>query len=90
MAFNREIDVTKDAIEDFEIVFFMPGPSNTDGVQSGQLNVQILISDGSVITKSFNLLLRLQDDAEGQQHLSNLADLRDYIRTRLNNEVLPT
>lgn len=89
MAFKRETDVTKDSIEDFEIVFFVPGPSNTEQSQSGQLNVQILLSSGGILTKSYDLLVRLQDDAEGQQHLSNLADLRDYIRTRLNNEVLP-
>jgi hypothetical protein len=33
--------------------------------------------------------VRLGDDAPGLAHLSNLASLRDYIRTRLENEVLP-
>lgn len=89
MSFGRETDITKDSIGDFEIVFFVPGPLNTEGVQSGNLSAQIIFSDGSIETRSFNLLARLQDDAAGQQHLVNLASLRDYIRTRLNNEVLP-
>lgn len=89
MPFGRETDITKDSIGDFEIVFFVPGPLNVEGEQSGQLTAQIIMSDGSIQTRSFNLLARLQDDAAGQQHLANLADLRDYIRTRLENEVLP-
>lgn len=89
MAFNRETNLTKDSIADFEIVFFVPGPLNTEGEQSGQLSVQIIMSDDSIQTRTFDLLTRLQDDAAGQQHLTSLAALRDYIRTRLNNEVLP-
>lgn len=89
MAFDREQDITKDSIEDFEIVFFVPGPSNAGGVQAGQLNAQILMSDGSIENKPFDLLARLEDDAEGQIHKAALASLRDYLRTRLNDEVLP-
>lgn len=89
MTFDRETDVTKDSIGDFEISFFVPGPLNTEDLQSGQLSVQIIMSDGSIQNRVFNLLARLQDDAAGQQHLTNLASLRDYIQTRLNDEVLP-
>ncbi len=89
MAFNREVDITKDATADFEIVFFVPDPFDLEGVQAGQLNVQIKRSDGSIESISFDLLERLQDDAAGLVHLTNLASLRDYIRIRLNNEVLP-
>lgn len=89
MAFQREDDVTKDTIEDIEINFFIPGPANTEGVQSGQVSAQIMVSSGEVITRNYDLLVRLQDDAAGQTHLINLAALRDYIKTRLNNEVLP-
>lgn len=89
MAFNREENVTKDAIEDFGISLFVPGPSNIEGVQSGEIETQILLSDGRIAIKSFDLLARLQDDAAGQIHLANLAALRDYIKIRLNNEVLP-
>jgi len=89
MAFQREVDVTKDTIGDFEINFFVPDPLDPEGVQSGQLNVQIKKSDGSIENVSFNLLVRLQDDTAGQAHAVNLASLRDYLRTRLNDEVLP-
>jgi hypothetical protein len=89
MAFPREDDVTKDTVQDFQIVFFVPGPDNVDGVQSGEIDVQILLSSGQSFNRQYNLLVRLGDDAPGLVHLSNLADLRDYIRTRLENEVLP-
>jgi hypothetical protein len=89
MAFQREDDVTKDTIQDFQIVFFVPGPDNIDDVQSGEIDVQIFLSSGELFNRQYDLLARLQDDAAGLVHLSNLADLRDYIRTRLNDEVLP-
>jgi len=87
--FEQEINLTKVGIEDFEIRLFIPGPSNTEDVQAAKCEVQILMSDGTVIVREFDLLERLGDDAPGLIHLSNLADLRDYIRIRLNNEVLP-
>lgn len=89
MAFAREVNLTKDSIQDFEIVFFIPGPGNTEGVQSGNLRAQVKLSDGSIVTREYDLLARLQDDAEGQASLANLADLRDYVRARLEAEVLP-
>lgn len=89
MAFEREENVTKDSVQDFEIKLFVPGPLNTEGTQSGAIEAQILKSDNSVLLKPYDLLLRLQDDAEGLVHLSNLADLRDYVRIRLDAEVLP-
>lgn len=89
MAFQQETNLTKVGIEDFEIALFVPGPGNTEGIQAAKCEVQILISDGTVIVREFNLLERLGDDAPGLIHLSNLANLRDYIRVRLNAEVLP-
>ncbi len=89
MAFQREDNVTKDSIADFEIKFFIPDPLDLEGVQSGRLSTQIKKSDGSIENTRYDLLERLQDDAAGLVHLSNLAALRDYIRTRLNAEVLP-
>ena len=89
MEFERQVDITKDAIGDFEINFSVPDPLDTEGVQSGIINVQIKKSDGSIENISFDLLLRLQDDTAGLAHLANLADLRDYLRIRLNDEVLP-
>jgi hypothetical protein len=90
MAFTQESNITKVGIEDFEITFFVPGPNNGDDVQSGRLSFQIRLSDGSIQPKSgVDLIARLQDDAAGLTHLANLVSLRNYIITRLNNEVLP-
>lgn len=89
MAFEREENLTKDSIQDFEIKLFVPGPLNTEDPQAGKIEVQILKSDDNILVKSYDLLLRLQDDAEGVVHLSNLADLRDYVKIRLDAEVLP-
>jgi len=89
MTFIREVNLTKDAIVDFETKFLSPDPLDVDGEQSGLLSVQIRKSDGSIEHRRYDLLERLQDDAAGLVHLSNLADLRDYIRTRLEDEVLP-
>ncbi len=90
MAFQQEVNVTKDDIGDFEIVFFVPQVIDAEHPQAGSLNAQIIMSDGSIeSTPPFDLLERLQDDAPGLVHLLNLADLRDYIRARLISEVLP-
>ena len=89
MAFQQETNLTKDEIGDFEIVLFVPQTITAETPQAGSINVQIVLSDGSIKTRSFNLLDRLQDDAAGQAHLSNLASLRDYVRDRLVAEVLP-
>lgn len=92
MAFEQQQNITKDGIEDFEIVLFVPGPSNVDGVQSGSVGYQILMSNGNITGghQVPDLLDRLTDDAAGLVHLANLASLRDYIRDRLNAEALPT
>jgi hypothetical protein len=89
MPFQQEQNVTKDTIGDFEIILFVPGPNNTENPQDGRLNVQIGLSDGRVQGVIYDLLAHLQDDPAGQAHLANLVALRDYIRTRLENEVLP-
>lgn len=89
MAFEREENVTIESVQDFSIGFFVPGPLNIEGVQSGAIEAQLLKSNGKIKVKEADLLLRLQDDAEGLVHLANLADLRDYIKIRLDAEVLP-
>ncbi len=89
MAFEREVNDTKNSIGDIEIVLFVPETASEDNPQIGRVNVQIVLSDGTIETRSYNLLTRLQDDAAGLIHSSNLADLRDYLITRLQNEVLP-
>jgi hypothetical protein len=83
MAFEREEDVTKDSIGDYEITFTV----KTVGVDTGEIEVQIVTSGGQILTRTYNLVERLQDDAEGLVHLANLIDLRDYLNLRLNDEV---
>jgi hypothetical protein len=85
MAFPRENDVTKDAIGDYRIVFTV---SSLDP-DTGEIEVQIILSSGRIITRSYDLIERLQDDAPGLTHLANLIDLRDYLNIRLDDEVLP-
>lgn len=89
MTFEREVNLTKDTIADFETNLFSPDPFDLEGVQSGRLNVQIKKSDGTIENRQYDLLLRLQDDTEGLAFLATLADLRDYLRARLEAEVLP-
>jgi len=85
MAFEREVDVTKDSIGDYEIVFTV----KVVGSDTGQLEVQIVTSSGRIFTKPYNLIERLQDNAAGLIHLANLIALRDYLNLRLDDEVLP-
>jgi len=89
MAFTREVNVTKVGIGDFGIVLFVPQVIDAEHPQSGHLSVQIILSNGSIETKDIDLLARLQDDPVGQAHLANLIALRDYIKARLENELLP-
>ena len=89
MAFEQETDITKDRIGAFEIKFRVPDPLAVGEAQIGALVVEIVLSDESSQAKKYDLLARLQDDPAGLAHLANLASLRDYIRTRLNDEVLP-
>lgn len=90
MAFNREVNVTKVSIGDFEIRLFVPETIGPATPQTGELEVQIVLSDQTIQIKQFDLLDRLGDDAAGETHLANLVSLRNYIKTRLQNEVLPT
>jgi len=85
MAFPREGDVTKDIIGDYEIKFLR----SRSGPDTGEIEAQIILSSGEIFTRSYNLIVRLQDDAEGLIHLANLVALRDYLDARLDNEVLP-
>ena len=89
MAFERETDLTKDRIGAFKIIFHAADPLDPEDETFGRLHPDIVLSDGTIETKTFNLLARLQDDAAGLTHLANLASLRDYIEGRLNDEVLP-
>jgi hypothetical protein len=85
LAFPREDNVTKDEIGDYEITFTI----SPTGPDTGEIEVQIIISSGERFTRQYNLIARLQDDAEGLIHLANLVALRDYLNIRLDAEVLP-
>jgi chromosome segregation ATPase len=78
MAFPREDNVTKDAIGDYEITFTVL-VSEPD---TGRIEVQIITSSGQQLTREYDLVARLQDDAAGLTHLANLIALRDYLDIR--------
>lgn len=90
MAFEQEANITKERIAAIEIRAYAKDPLDSDDQNAGYLDFQIGMSDGTVQHRSrSDLFARLQDDPAGQQHLQNLIALRNYIRTRLENEVLP-
>lgn len=43
----------------------------------------------SIRERNFDLLKRLQDDAEGLSHRSNLLALETYLLKRIESELLP-
>lgn len=90
MAFTPNDPLTRVSVADIEYQLFDPGPDNDNDPATGGVNAQIVMSDGSLEVPGFDLLARLQDDEEGQGHLQNLIALRDYVRSRLNSEYLPS
>lgn len=89
MAFEQQQNVTITGFEDISISLFVPGVSNTEGVQSGKIEIQLSQSNGQTKIVSADLLARLGDDATGLTHRANLLALRDYILARIPTEVLP-
>lgn len=88
--FPQETDITKDRIAAFELRLYARDPLVPEDQNAGYIDFQIGMSDGSIQTRQRNdFIERLQDDPTGQQHLQNLIALRDYIRIRLETEVLP-
>lgn len=85
MAFEREADVTKDSVGDYEIIFTV----HAIGPDTGQIEVQIVTSSNGIFTRTYNLIDRLQDDPAGLIHLAALIALRDYLDIRLPDEILP-
>ncbi len=90
MAFERQQNVTITGFEDISISLFVPGASNTEGIQTGTIEIQLTQSNGKIKVVSADLLARLGDDAEGLTHRTNLLAMRDYILARIPTEVLPT
>jgi hypothetical protein len=89
MPFPAEQSITPDTRGQVNIFFHIPDPSNPNDQQSGSITVQIYYSDATSRDRVFDLLVRLQDDAPGLAHLSNLASLRTYILGRIDSEILP-
>ena len=94
MPFQPEQPIVPDRRGSVKIVFYIPDPDGPQfpgeaEVQWGQLKVEIKYSDGTTQERVYNLLVRLQDDAEGQTHLANLASLKAYIVSRIESELLP-
>lgn len=88
MSFPQEQPVVADRRGGVSIVFYIPDPDKPEEEIYGKLGVQIKYSDGNVLEKTFDLLARLQDDAEGRQLLAGLNQLKDYIINRIESEVL--
>jgi len=89
MAFEQQENVTITGFEDISINLFVPGVSNVDDIQAGQIDIQLAQSNNTIKIVSYDLLARLGDDATGLIHLANLIALRDYILARISVEVLP-
>ena len=89
MAFEQQQNVTITGFEDISINLFVPGENNTEGVQSGRIEIQLTLSNGKIRVVEADLLARLGDDAAGLTHRANLLALRDYLLARIPLEVLP-
>ena len=88
MAFTQAEDKTKTGRGAISLVLYIPDLTKPDEVRSGEVSGQVHYSDGSVEEYREDLLARLQDDAEGQEHLANLADLEDYVVARWDAQVV--
>lgn len=85
MAFEREVDVTKDSVGDYRVIFTV----HVTGPDTGEIETQIVTSSDGIFTRTYNLIERLQDDPTGLVHLAALVALRDYLDIRLPDEILP-
>lgn len=88
MPFTRQDNVTVTGVGDVSITFFIP-EQGSGGVQSGEIEIQLLLSNGKIRVVSANLIDRLMDDSNGDTHLANLISMRDYLKSRITAEVLP-
>ena len=75
--------------EDVNISLFIPGVLNVTDPQSGTIDIQLTQDNEQIKPVVYDLLARLNDDAEGQGYLADLAAMRDYLLVRIQNEVLP-
>lgn len=89
MSFEQQQNVTITGFEDISISLFVPGANNIDDIQSGEIRIQLMQSNGKIKVIEADLLERLGDDAAGLTHRSNLLAMRDYLLARIPAEVLP-
>ena len=89
MVFQPEQPILPDRRGAISVVFYIPDPDKPEEELTGFLGVQIKYSNESTIERKFDLLARLQDDAEGQQLLSGLGQLKTYLINRVESELLP-
>lgn len=87
--FDRQQNPVITGVEDVSINLFIPGPGAEDSTNTGKIGIQLAQSNDKIKTVSFDLIARLEDDAEGITHLSNLLSMRDYLKNRILAEVLP-
>lgn len=89
MPFEQQQNVTITGFEDININLFVPGVLNIEGVQAGEIKIQLTLSNGQIKVAKYDLLARLGDNAAGLTHRANLLAMRDYILARIPTEVLP-
>lgn len=89
MAFTPQVNVTITGKGDRAITFFVPEVIDADHPRTGEIEIQLKMSDGSIRVVKYDLLARLADDATGLTHRANLLAMMAYIDARIDTEVLP-
>lgn len=82
MAFPRETVATVVGIGDLQIELFDPKPGS--GAQRGIVHVQVIMSDGSIRARSFNLTDHVSPAA-----ITQLQTLAATLRAKAVAEILP-
>ncbi len=83
MAFGRKAAITPVKIRDTATTLFDPDPAGT-GKRSATVDIQIEMSDGSVIVRRFNLAEHFPAAT-----INQLVAFVDSIRTKAISEILP-
>lgn len=89
MAFQQQANVTITDFGDISMNLFVPRIIGVDTPQTGEIEIQLTLSNGGIKVVNYDLLARLGDDAAGLIHRGNLLAMRDYILARIPLEVLP-
>lgn len=89
MAFTPATNVTIVGKGDRAITLFVPEVIDAEHPRTGEIEIQLKMSDGSIKVIKADLLARLADDATGLMHRANLLAMMTYIDGRIDAEVLP-